>query len=126
MRIDLVSFSLFPYAACFQIARLYRPLNTDDPEDPEDYSDDDAGPSETQLLPLFNPQPTSSSAKSSVLSSAKTHKANRLADVWDEREELFGIGDDSDSEDAPNPRPPTHAAGPPQAGLIPTITIIRS
>ncbi|KAG8213934.1 hypothetical protein J3R82DRAFT_10680 [Butyriboletus roseoflavus] len=109
-----------------QIARLYRPLSTDDLSDPEDYLDDEAGPSGTHLLPLFNPQPTSSSAKPSVPSTAKTYKANRLADVWDEREELFGIGDDSDSEDAPAARPPNHAGGSPQVGSVPTITITRS
>ncbi|KAH0827867.1 hypothetical protein J3R83DRAFT_3494 [Lanmaoa asiatica] len=114
------------YRSRREIARLYRPLNTDDPLGEEDYSDDEAGSPGTQLLPLFNPQPTSSSAKSSVPSRAKTNKAGRLADVWDEREELFGIGDDSESEDAPTVRPPSHTDGSPQAGPVPTITVTRS
>lgn len=110
-----------------QIARLYRPLNTDDPLDPEDYySDDEAGPSGTQLLPLFNPQPTTSSAKGPLPSRVKTPKADRLADVWDEREELFGIGDDSESEDAPTAGPRSRENRSPQSSPVPTITITRS
>lgn len=124
MRINLVPCFL-SLLSHLQIARLYRPLNTDDPSDPEDYLDDEAGPSGTQLLPLFNPQPIRPSAKSPAPSKAKTYKADRLADVWDEREELFGIGDDSDSEDHPATRPPSHAGGSPQAGPVPTITITR-
>lgn len=104
-----------------KIARLYRPLNTDDTLDPEYFSDDEAGPSGTQLLPLFDPQPTSSSAKSLAPSKAPTVKAIRLSDVWDEREELFGIGDDSDPEDAPSAGPPKS----PRPGPVPTITITR-
>lgn len=118
VRIDLIRFLVL--FSVFQIARLYRPLNTDDSLDPGDYSDDEAGPSGTQLLPLFNPQPTSSSAKSLLLSNVKTPKADRLADVWDEREELFGIGGDSDSEDAPADEPPNSPPRP-----VPTITITR-
>ncbi|KAG9316621.1 hypothetical protein JVU11DRAFT_2675 [Chiua virens] len=114
------------YRSRREIARLYRPLNTDDPTDLDDYSDEEAGPSRTQLLPLFNSQ-TSSSAKSSVPSKAEV-KANRLADVWDEREELFGIGDDSEPEDAPTtPKPSNYANEAPPAGPVnvPTITITR-
>ena len=104
---------------------MYRPLNTDDSLDPEDFSDDEAGPSGTQLLPLFNSQPAGSEAKSSLPSKAKAPKANRLADVWDEREELFGIGDDSESEDTPTAGPPSPANRPPHPGPVPTITITR-
>ncbi|KAF8554203.1 hypothetical protein OG21DRAFT_1597467 [Imleria badia] len=110
------------YRSRREIARLYRPLNTVDYLDPEDFSDDEAGPSGTQLLPLFNSQPTDPSAKPSLPSKAKAPKANRLADVWDEREELFGIGDDSESEDTPTAGPPSPA---PHPGLVPTITITR-
>jgi hypothetical protein len=109
-----------------QIARLYRPLNTDDTLDPEDYSDDEGGPSSTQLLPLFNPQPAASLAKAPLPLRAKTLKADRLADVWDEHEELFGIGDDSEFEDAPATGPPSRENRSPQSDPVPTITITRS
>ncbi|PFH53861.1 hypothetical protein AMATHDRAFT_136769 [Amanita thiersii Skay4041] len=68
-----------------EISRLYRPLDTGNLSDMED--DEDS----TQLLPIHN---------NSVISGPKwNHKSRRLADIWDEREELFGIGPDSDSED---------------------------
>ncbi|KAF9227353.1 hypothetical protein BS17DRAFT_461118 [Gyrodon lividus] len=83
------------YRSRREIARLYRPLDTEETSDgEEDYSDDEGGPSGTQHLPLFNFQPTRGSAKSSFPSKSKTHKSNRLGDVWDEHEELFGIGND--------------------------------
>ncbi|KAF8444608.1 hypothetical protein L210DRAFT_3620159 [Boletus edulis BED1] len=113
------------YRSRREIARLYRPLNTDDVLDPEGYSDDEAGPSGTQLLPLFNPQSTAS-AKASLPSKAMTPKADRLSDIWDEREELFGIGDDSECEDGPAARPPSYANRSPHPGPVPMITITRS
>ncbi|TFK44343.1 hypothetical protein BDQ12DRAFT_594379 [Crucibulum laeve] len=77
-----------------EIARLYRPLNTDyvsDPEDDDDFND-------TQLLPThYNEAPAHKGSK---------NKGIHLADVWDEREELFGVGDESDDEDVSRP-PPT-------------------
>jgi len=109
------------YRSRREIARLYRPLNTDDTLD-HDYSDDEADPSGTQLLPLFNTRPNSSAAKSSLPSKAKTSKRDRLADVWDEREELFGIGDDSDMEDAPT----GHTNRSAQPGPVPTIIVTQS
>jgi len=114
------------YRSRREIARLYRPLNTDDTLDPEDYSDDEGGPSGTQLLPLFNPQPAASLAKAPLPLRAKTLKADRLADVWDEHEELFGIGDDSEFEDAPATGPPSRENRSPQSDPVPTITITRS
>ncbi|KAF5370588.1 hypothetical protein D9758_001822 [Tetrapyrgos nigripes] len=74
-----------------EISRLYRPLDTDPLSDDDD---DEVG---TQLLPRFTP------AAAGPNSSARPPKGKsgptRLADVWDEREELFGIGDDSDNDD---------------------------
>ncbi|KAF9010575.1 hypothetical protein BDQ17DRAFT_1299080 [Cyathus striatus] len=70
-----------------EISRLYRPLDTgalSELEDEEDLND-------TQLLPTHYHQ------------SGAAKRAIRLMDVWDEREELFGIGDDSDEEDGIGP-----------------------
>ncbi|KIK92139.1 hypothetical protein PAXRUDRAFT_591560 [Paxillus rubicundulus Ve08.2h10] len=115
------------YRSRREIARLYRPLDTDESSDAEYYSDDEGGPSGTQLLPLFNSQPTDSSAKSPSLFKSKIHKADRLGDVWDEREELFGIGDDSDSEETVTPTPLHRGHGSPQPGpYVPKITITQS
>jgi len=88
-----------------QIARLYRPLSATVSEYEEDYDDDeDSG---TSLLPTHNADPS--------LSNLANHKKSRLADVWDEREEVFDIGGESDDEDRPevgasNPKP--QAQGP--------------
>jgi hypothetical protein len=81
--------------------RLYRPLSASNsslnlPSDEEDESG-------TQLLPLYNKPDTPPSAL------FPQHKINKgrgrgrsgslaLADVWDEREELFGVGDDDGDE----------------------------
>ena len=67
----------------------------------------------TQLLPLHNPAHTAVSPRSAK-SPRPPQKATRLSDVWDEREELFDIGEESDEEDelprsradAPPPVPP--------------------
>jgi len=105
-----------------EIARLYRPLNTDEASDVEDYSDDEGGPSGTQLLPLFNSHPAPAAAKSSFPSK----QVNRLGDVWDEREEFFDIGDDSDPEETVTPTLTHQGNGSPQRGHVPKITITRS
>ncbi|KAF9070092.1 hypothetical protein BDP27DRAFT_1420311 [Rhodocollybia butyracea] len=68
-----------------QIARLYRPLDMDVLSDDED---DTAG---TQLLPVH----THSQQQQNK---GLPGKSIRLADVWDEREELFGVGEDSEDE----------------------------
>jgi len=84
-----------------EIARLYQPLNSGDMSDLEDEDDALLG---TQLLPTHH--------SAAAPKGAQSHKgATRLADVWDEREELFGIGGDSDDEDAATPR--ARPAGPP-------------
>ena len=76
-----------------QISRLYRPLSSTVSEFEED--EDDYG---VQLLPSH--------------SIYRTKSKTRLADVWDEREELFGIGDDEEesgheqSTSQPQPQPP--------------------
>jgi hypothetical protein len=82
--------------------RLYRPLGASNsslnlPSDEEDESG-------TQLLPLYSKPETPPSA---LFPQNKTKKGKgrarsgslALADVWDEREELFGVGDDDDDDD---------------------------
>lgn len=76
-----------------QIARLYRPLDTDAISDIED---EEENLDSTQLLTLHHGQ-----------GGAKGKKI-RLTDVWDEREELFGVGGDSDDE---NGFPGDHVRG---------------
>ncbi|KAG2121346.1 hypothetical protein BD769DRAFT_1478950 [Suillus cothurnatus] len=85
------------YRSRREIARLYRPLETDDISDADDASDNEET-SGTQLLPLYS--------HPSAPSKSKPVKVARLHDVWDEREELFDIGNDSGEEDgAGTPRP---------------------
>ncbi|KAJ4468113.1 hypothetical protein J3R30DRAFT_1674905 [Lentinula aciculospora] len=94
-----------------EISRLYRPLNTDVLSDDED--DDTPG---TQLLPTHT--------HSQQRKGPTTNKSVRLADVWDEREELFGIGEDSDGEEEGNSIQTSrhHSADPP----LPKITVTAS
>jgi len=75
-----------------EISRLYRPLSAD-------YISDSDGEDSTQLLPSHYIPTTSNPGRSK---SGVLHKPthNNLSDVWDEREELFDIGGDSDDEDA--------------------------
>ncbi|KAJ3834617.1 hypothetical protein F5878DRAFT_630054 [Lentinula raphanica] len=68
-----------------EISRLYRPLDMDALSDEDD--DDTAG---TQLLPTHNPPQRKG---------PNANKSVRLTDVWDEREELFGLGEDSEDDD---------------------------
>lgn len=69
----------------WQISRLYRPLDTATP-----FSDDEDEPG-TQLLPTHK--------NSTAQGHKHGQKSLQLADPWDEREELFGIGNDSDQEE---------------------------
>ncbi|KAJ7235465.1 hypothetical protein B0H12DRAFT_1141621 [Mycena haematopus] len=79
-----------------EIARLYQPL---DSGSMSDLDDEDDG---VQLLPTHH------SAAAAPKGGQKG--ATRLTDVWDEREELFGIGGDSDDEDTATPRATRQAA----------------
>ena len=77
-----------------QISRLYRPLNAE--EELSDEEDLEAG---AQLLPTHtSPTTTRDVTKGSV-------KGSRLANVWDEGEELFDIGEESEEDgEASHPR----------------------
>jgi hypothetical protein len=82
--------------------RLYRPLAASNsslnlPSDEEDESG-------TQLLPLYNKPDTPPSTlfpqNKNKKGKGRAHSGSlSLADVWDEREELFGVGDDDDDDD---------------------------
>lgn len=100
-----------------QISRLYRPLSASNSSLALDY--DDENESGTQLLPLHNKPDTPPTALFPQNNNNKRGKARArsenlaLADVWDEREELFGVGeadedddDESDSEERTAPAPP--------------------
>lgn len=76
----------------FQISRLYRPLDLDYISD--DDEDDD-------VLETGGVQLQANSQQQSIPSSANKIPetgAIRLGNVWDEREELFGVGGESDEE----------------------------
>jgi len=105
-----------------EISRLYRPLSASNSSLALD--SDEENESGTQLLPLYNKPDTPPSTLFPQNNSNKKGKARArseslaLADVWDEREELFGVGDvdegddedksdgESDSEERTTPTPP--------------------
>ncbi|KAG5638456.1 hypothetical protein H0H81_012521 [Sphagnurus paluster] len=80
-----------------QIGRLYRPLNTSLSELEDYYSDEETA---TQLLPTHTDHVTAAPK-------GNKYKSQHLADVWDEREEVFDIGavsdDDEDYDKNPGP-----------------------
>ena len=93
-----------------QISRLYRPIAVSTDSLP--YSDSDDEMSGTMLLPMYNDR------SGHEASAGKPQKDVRdlLNNVWDEREDVFGIGDsDEDDEDfvtgkrsrSPSPLPTT-------------------
>ncbi|PPR05859.1 hypothetical protein CVT26_010139 [Gymnopilus dilepis] len=90
-----------------EIARLYQPLSASI-SDLEDEEEDSFGG--TQLLPTHN----------NNVAPTKQQKFPRLANVWDEREELFDIGGDSDEENE------THAGGSRPMRDTPRIIISHS
>jgi len=83
-----------------EIARLYTPLAATFSDSDDDVDDDTS----TQLLPIHNQNAQSHPNKST--GRAKPDTATRLANVWDEREELFGLGGDSDEGEDEGPQPP--------------------
>jgi len=100
-----------------EIMRLYRPLSASSsslnlPSDDEDESG-------TQLLPLYNKPDTPPSAlfpqNKNKKGKGRTRPASlALADVWDEREDLFGVGD-ADEEGSCEDEGEEHAAPAPSS-----------
>jgi len=75
-----------------EISRLYRPLH-------QDYLSDSDEDDSTQLLPShYIPINTNQGRSKPNNADANKLNHNNLSDVWDEREELFGVGDASDDE----------------------------
>jgi VanZ family protein len=94
-----------------EIARLYQPLDSGSMSDLED--EDDGMP----LLPTHSGAAAPKGGQKGV---------TRLTDVWDEREELFGIGGDSDDEDAATPRVAPRQPAPqhhPDGNAVPKIFV---
>ena len=87
-----------------QISRLYRPLSGSNSSLNLD-SDTDDEIDGTQLLPLHNKPDTAPSTTKFPQNKTKKGKGRArsgglaLGNVWDEREELFGVGDDDDDDD---------------------------
>ncbi|EIN11670.1 hypothetical protein PUNSTDRAFT_62207 [Punctularia strigosozonata HHB-11173 SS5] len=84
-----------------EISRLYQPLNADQLSD----DDDDAleGTLPTHYQPYNpSPYPSHAGAPATPQSASKPNvppkRQDRLGDVWDEREDIFDIGGDSDEE----------------------------
>ncbi|KAF7363491.1 hypothetical protein MSAN_01005200 [Mycena sanguinolenta] len=95
-----------------EIARLYQPLDSGSMSDLEDEDDG------VQLLPTHH--------SGAAAPKGGQKGSTRLTDVWDEREELFGIGGDSDDEDSATPRPvPARQPAPQQhpASPVPKIFV---
>jgi len=86
-----------------EISRLYQPLN-DDIGLSED--DDDMEGGSTQLLPTHYQNSPSRNTTKDARGTGGMSKSGagqvRLENVWDEGEELFGIGDDTDDDEESN------------------------
>ncbi|KAH8119583.1 hypothetical protein DFH11DRAFT_1849351 [Phellopilus nigrolimitatus] len=81
-----------------EIARLYRPISLD-PDALEDASfDDDEDVGGTLLLPMHRDQRNGEPGTAPKSPGKDRGGRIRLGDVWDEREELFGIGDSEDED----------------------------
>jgi len=89
-----------------EISRLYRPLSASNSS--LNFDSDEEDESGTQLLPLHNKPDTPSSA---LFPQQQQHNKNKkgkararsgslaLGNVWDEREELFNVGDDDEDDE---------------------------
>jgi len=98
-----------------EISRLYRPLSADYLSDSED--EDSA-----QLLPSHY-MPANTTPRRSKPNGTNKLVHNNLSDVWDAREELFGIGGDSDEEEAGGA---SGASGEREVPVTPKITITNA
>ncbi|TFL05724.1 hypothetical protein BDV98DRAFT_560535 [Pterulicium gracile] len=97
-----------------EIQRLYQPISTAATSRESFDSDDDEAVDATQLLPLHYPPRSPAHALS---------KTGSLRNVWDAREEIFGIGD-SDDGDYDGPRQSQAKGG--DAPDIPKIHVTHS
>ncbi|KAL5484903.1 hypothetical protein ACEPAI_7545 [Sanghuangporus weigelae] len=89
-----------------EIARLYRPVALDASDDyygPSSSEDEDEQGG-TMLLPTQNDRRGLGITNITQSGASSKNDRIRLGDVWDEREELFGIGDSDESDDEERPR----------------------
>jgi hypothetical protein len=79
-----------------EIARLYRPVAPESPGSDSEESTDEDEVNATQLLPVHYSR---SHGNTSHRPGTLPQSDRALKNVWDEREELFGIGDSEDESD---------------------------
>ncbi|THH07986.1 hypothetical protein EW145_g3014 [Phellinidium pouzarii] len=108
-----------------EISRLYRPVSLDPDEfASEDEDEDEQG---TMLLSIHHSR-GQNEASSMTPKSSKGGRI-RLGDVWDERDELFGVGDSEDEDEEAHMSQPIHhhALSPsPQQSAGPKIVVTGS
>jgi len=79
-----------------EIARLYQPINAD-AEDAISDDELDGLTSEAHVLPLYRPQ-----SKSTDSPTRSSRGPSRMRDVWDDREELFAVGEENEDQHEDN------------------------
>ena len=85
-----------------EIARLYQPIDAD-AEDAISDDELDGLTSEAHALPLYRPQSKPTDGSTRPLGGPP-----RMRDVWDDREELFAVGEDEhEQEEDSHSRPPS-------------------
>lgn len=99
--------------------------------DPDELSEsdlDDDEASGTMLLPTHHERSTQGQGKGKGAVFSRDEGRIRLEDVWDEREEIFGIGDESDDEDGQKAHggPAPHGDSTPSSPAGPRIVVTSS
>lgn len=100
--------------------------------DPEEFSESDLEDDEassTMLLPTHRDRSNQGQGKGKAAAFTREEGRIRLEDVWDEREEIFGIGDESDDEDGQQKAhgsPTTHGVNTPPPPAGPRIVVTSS
>lgn len=103
-----------------KISRLYQPLQFD-----ADQEEDDIEIDETPLLPShFQPGAPRSTGKTGTTTRSDAGKV-RLDNVWDEGEELFNLGDESDDDEPPSAKS-SNPHFPDEGSMAPKIVVTDS
>lgn len=117
----LLVFSLNLHSRVAQISRLYQPLQLD-----ADQEEDDIEIDETPLLPShFQPGASRSTGKNGTTTRTDAGKV-RLDNVWDEGEELFNLGDDSDDDEPRSAKSSTTPHFANEGSVAPKIVVTDS
>ncbi|EPT04527.1 hypothetical protein FOMPIDRAFT_1156744 [Fomitopsis schrenkii] len=104
-----------------EISRLYQPLQLD-----ADQEEDDIEIDETPLLPShFQPGASRSTGKNGTTTRTDAGKV-RLDNVWDEGEELFNLGDDSDDDEPRSAKSSTTPHFANEGSVAPKIVVTDS